>query len=194
MKRIIASSIFGILLLVSAIVLSFVVGVTPYAKANPSAFSPATCYTASATTSVAYITPTATSTVACNFGPEGVSTATLAVQVNASSTQSKFTFIVEESMDGVDWYPINNIGQANASKAPQVNFDRGSVTFTFASSTSGFGNIVSTSVLGLNGTPNRTHFVFDIPVRLRQVRVHSVMAPGSLNGATWVHIVPRQQY
>src|SRR3990167_5087095 len=73
-------------------------------KAAVSAFYENSCYTAAATSTQSYMTAgLATTTVTCNFGSEGVRTATVLVVVNSSSTVTQYDFRLEESYDGQDW-------------------------------------------------------------------------------------------
>src|SRR3990167_1777653 len=97
---------------------------TQIAKGAVAYFNPSTCYTGSATTSVAYMTPgTATSTVTCVLGEEGARSAVIAVQATASSTNTMYLFGVEQSMDGIDWFPVRFGLQASTSPTLAVETD-----------------------------------------------------------------------
>lgn len=157
------------------------------ARAAISVFSPATCYTAAATTTLNYMTPgAATTTVTCALGIEGAKSATVNYIVNASSTSAVFTSYVEESMDGIDWFPAPINQEASSTRPIDLNL-RDYVTFTFASSTIGGG--VAGELLGANGTNNRNHYEAVIPVRMKHVRVHTGLT--GVNAGLWVRIVPR---
>jgi len=183
---------------------------TQIVRAAISAFSPPTCYTNAATTTPAYMTPgTATSTVTCNLGSEGARTATIIAEVNATSTNSKYKIFVEESYDGIDYFPTVINQTASTTEASQT-FDAsvtGSVSYKFASTSTLNGVAVGgVGSAGINGTNNRNHFMVDVPVRLRYVRAYAVIpsptmslgcydgvcnATTSYNGAIWMQILPK---
>lgn len=164
---------------------------TLLAKAAALVFSPADCYTANATTTLAYMTPgTATTTVTCPMGSDGADSASLAIQVNASSTATSFNVYVEESMDGQDWYPIPSASTTDAFSLQIRPYS----TFTFASSTIGGTtgmNGASTTFQGYTSTNNRNHYLIDVPVRMKRVRAFTTMPIGSTNGAVWMQIIPK---
>ena len=178
--------VFGLSLLIAG-------NFSKIANAAISVFSPTTCYTASATSSPAYMTTgAATSTVSCFLGAEGARTATIAVEVNASSTLSVFDHYIEESMNGIDWFPVSAPQSASSSPvfSPAL---KSTFTYTFASSTIGATALgASSNQLGVNGTNNRNHYSFDVPVRMKYVRVISALAPSSASGAVWAQIISRQ--
>lgn len=180
---------------VIALTITIVLALSFYTKAKGaiSSFTPSTCYTAAATSTLSYLTAgTGTTTVSCLVGPDGASTARLNVEVNASSTSSQFNFNAEESMDNQDWYPIT-LPQGATTTSPFNVSARYTYTAIFASSTiGGTGNTVSLNGLGVNGTINRNHYSFDIPVTMRYVRVYSSLPAGSTSGGVWMQILPRQ--
>jgi hypothetical protein len=161
-------------------------------------FTPNSCYTAAATSSLAYMTPgTGTSTVSCNIGADGARSAVLAIQVNASSTATTFAFAVEESMNNIDWYPLT-LNQVASSTSPFSITLRGTATLTFASSTIGQTALdASGNQLGALGTNNRNHYILELPTHMRYVRtiasVSTTTGAAPLNGAVWMHILPRQE-
>lgn len=130
----------GLCLLAIALVLSF----SLYYKkieANPSALHNfAGCKTATATTSVSYMTPgLGTTTVACN-APDSSNGAietfkklSLFTYLTASTTASQIKIQQEVSPDGSNWFaaPVSLI--ASTTQAIKLNYD-GSITWTFASS------------------------------------------------------------
>ncbi len=162
------------------------------AKAAALGFSPSNCYTASATTSPAYINGwgTGTTTVSCTSGSDGANSAVLAVEVNGSSTASIVNINVEESMDGLDWFPITP-PQAASTTNPFVIATRGAFQITFASSTMG-GVTADTGSLGVSGTNNRNDYVIDVPVRMKRVRAYATIPAAANNAAVWMQIIPRQ--
>jgi hypothetical protein len=172
------------------IVAFFAFHIPEKAKASLSTFVRSDCYTAAATSSPAYQTPgNATSTVTCKLGVDGADKASVIVEVNASSTASIWNIYAEESMDGQDWFPIASNQSASTSPIVDVT-TRSYASFTFASSTIG-GALGGTNSVGINGTNNRNHYVFDVPIRMKQVRVYSALS--GANGAIWVQIIPKAQ-
>ena len=154
----------------------------------------ATCKSASATSSLTYMTPgTATTSVTCAFPNQAPLTAVLAIEVNASSTLSEFGVIVEQSMDNIDFYPINILQAGGSTTTAPVNLGlRGSWQFTFASSTVGGASAGSAANgVGVNGTQNRNHYQVDIPVSMKYVRALLYPTIGSTNGGGWLQIIPK---
>src|SRR3990167_1045093 len=157
-----------------------------------SQFFPSDCYTAAATTTLNFMTPgTATTTLACNMGGEGAKEAVVVAQVHASSTATEYLFGIEESMDGIDWYPIS--AQQIASSSPIFSlYDKGTVRYTYASTTIGG---VAEAENALNGS--RNNISFSVPTRMSRVRVFVGLAsstnavPARSNGAIWMKIIPR---
>lgn len=169
---------------------------TLLAKAAGLVFAPANCYTAAATSTLAYMTwGAATTTVSCGMGNDGADTAVLAIIVNATSTNTIYNFNVEESMDGHDWYPIA-INQT-ASTSPVLTLtDRRTASLRFASSTIGGGGSPVVSGVGVNGTNNRNHYTMDVPVRMKRVRAYASISSAATttvngNGAIWMQIIPK---
>ena len=193
---------FSAVVLVILGLLYFSGAYTQMAKAAIAAFSPFNCYTGSATTSVAYMTPgKATSTVRCNMSPDGARSAVIAVQVTASSTYTQYKFGIEESMDGIDYYTIRQGIIASTSPSLAVGAE-GIVTYTFASSTTlgGIGGLTGSASTTNHTGINRNTFTLDIPVRMKFVRVWTALASttdsasafNNQNGAVWLQIIPRQ--
>ncbi len=163
------------------------------------------CATATATTSPAYMSVgTATSTVTCpltRVGTDAPSTATLLVQLNASSSATTVRIFIEESIDNIDFYPI---AANQVASSTDLLFDlagRAFVEFRAASSTIG-GNAPGQGTdnrLGVEGLDNRNHYQFEIPVRLNYVRAIASIASSTLvdtcltcgEGAVWMHIIPK---
>ncbi len=196
MKHKLALSISGVILL--AISLAFMPFLIGKVKAAITTFTPSTCYNFAATSSLSYLSKGAgTTTVTCNLGAEGASVAVAKVTVNASSTVTRYNFNIEESMDGIDWFVVTP--SITASTSPVLFFDAlGQLTYLFASSTVGQVALGGAGTAGVDGTNNRQQFLFDIPVRMKQVRVITTLASstagaGSGNGAVNLQIVPRQQ-
>lgn len=194
MTNIIKTFQYGFVIL-AVLAFAYLTGVhTMIAKAAGMVFAPVDCYTAAATSTLRYMTPgTATTTVTCPMGNDGANSAVLAIQINASSTDSTFDVYVEESMDGVDWYPVPS--QSVGSTSPMFALGtRPYSRFQFAAST--VGGSVGGSGIGLSGTQNRNHYELDVPVRMKRVRAYMGMASTSttgaaMNGAAWMQIIPK---
>lgn len=166
-------------------------------KAAQMAFYYPTCYTAAATSTLSYMTAgLATTTVTCPMGVDGADTAILTIQVNASSSATTFNIYVEESMDGMDWYPVNNNQGASTSVAFNVG-TRPYNTFTFASSTIGGVPLTtglkgaSTTFEGYTSVNNRNHYTLEVPVNMRRVRAYAAIPVGSTAGAVWMQVIPK---
>lgn len=185
-------SLLGSIGIVAFLFVAYFMGLnTLLAKASALVFK-TDCYTAAATSTLAYMTPgTATTTVTCPMGSDGADSASLAIQVNASSTASVFNVYVEESMDGQDWYPIG--APDTASTTPYNLSLRAYSTFTFASSTIGGSRSAllgaSTTYQGYEAEDNRNHYLLDVPVRMKRVRAYTGMTGAS--GAVWMQIIPK---
>lgn len=159
-------------------------------RAAISVFSPATCYTASATSTLSFMTfGTGTTTVSCNMGSEGAKQAAIAFQLTASSTGTNLRFTVDESMDGQDWYPVQSLGQelattsANYALAPKAYWE---IQYS------------STTPVGVNQFASQatSSGVFSVPVRMKYIRANAYLASTSghltnKNGAVWFQILPR---
>ena len=160
---------------------------TLLAKATTFAFK-TDCITASATSTLTYMTiGTATTTVTCSMGGDGAQSAVLAIEVNASSTASLFNVYTEESMNGIDYYPINNNQTASTSNPFNIA-QRGYSTFAFASSTIG-GVLAGSNSIGVNGTNNRNHYTLNVPVNMKYVRAY-IYVTGA-NAGVWMQIIPK---
>lgn len=158
-----------------------------FAKANPSYF--VRCQTASATTTVAYMSPGAATTTLtmpssqCNMsGVTAVDSAILHIQYTASSTGPTLVFRVEHSQDGVDWYPETVALAANATST-QLSGDSATYKWIMATSTDNGGS----------GTSARLMRSYTITTPTAYTRViFSVPASGG-NGALWASLVAKEQ-
>lgn len=182
------------LALVGAAIVIFGQAVANAAIAN---FSPNNCYTAAATSTLGYMTPgTGTTTATCNLGFEGARSAAVAVEVNASSSITTYQFYTEESMNNQDWFPVTPNVVASTTN-PTFLTAKGYVQLQFSSSTIGATGLGSSlNGTGVDGTNNRNHYLFEVPVHMRYVRVNAALAsstiPSIQNGAVWMQIIPRQ--
>jgi hypothetical protein len=177
------------------------------AFANPSKLQqPVTCSTqgssatALATTSPSYMRwGTGTSTATCNManagdGTEVFDTAVIAINFSASSTRSNLIGGIEQSMDGVEWYPITAPQAATTTENFSLN-PTGQLNWFYASSTVGGSGVAATT-----GTSTRA---VKIPVDMKYVRVWFGLASttgnggsnasGINSGAVWASIIGKTE-
>lgn len=168
------------------------------AKANPSFFIGGQA-TASATTTLTYMTPgTATTTLpqpATNSGnATGINTATLLVQFTGSSTASTINIAFEyaNSDSGVDcsvtqsacdWYRDSLMGY-NAVVSTTTNTVSLGPTNVYSLP------FASTSVGGAGGISSRTTRIINVQTPAQYVRAVITMPAGSLNGAVYAKFLP----
>lgn len=165
-------------------------------------FFPQPAKTATATTSVNYMTVgKATTTVTYDsWGRSGsnqtdigqttgADEAILLVQLTASSTNTVLNITYEYSMDGIDWFQDNTFSMGTSSLASYLVATRNSFTWQYASSTVGGAAVAA-------GTATSTK-AFTVPTPTRFVRavlsLSGVASTASLNGAVWAAIVPKNQ-
>ncbi len=172
--------------------LSVFLAFAPVASANPSSFS-SPAYTATATSSLVYMTPgTATTTVTFDTYESNGTTqvnngntfvadgATLLLAVTASSTASVFVVNLEYSVDGIDWYQNNRATYAAGAIAIVTP---NSFTYTYASTTPGGGNVLPTSSRGAKA--------INLDTPTRYIRAFITMT--GANGGVYATIIPRKQ-
>lgn len=191
----------SLIIIIAILLVAVAVGFAPNVKAARSRIQqPTTCSTQGtsattlSTTSIAYISTagTATSTATCNMrnageGTEVFDTAVVAIQLTASSTTSTLVGKVEESMDGIDWYPILRTGIAT-STAPGGGISvlsDGTLSWTFASS--------STNGAGVAGNNNFATQSFEIPVHMNYVRVWFASKIGGNRLGVWANIIGKTE-
>lgn len=157
------------------------------ARANPSFF--VRQQTASATSTVTYITPGAATTTLTydtgNGAAQGADSAALMVQFNASGTLSVLQADIQYSQDGTDWYATSFAWNPNttvATSSPSIGTVQ-QFNFGYASSTIN---------RGANTTATTTRIVV-IPTPTRYVRAVFTLAPGSPNGVFWAEFIGKRQ-
>lgn len=165
--------------------LAIIVGTAHTAEANP-IFFPTTCQTATATTSVTYMSAgLATTTLSCDSyssgNPRGALRMSLLTQFAATSS-SILKINIEYSQDNIDWYQDG--GNINFNFATTTKpFDIGQVnsyTYNYSSTTPGLGaalNATSTRIVLINTPTRYVRAVYTIP-------------SGSTAGAVWAQLVP----
>ena len=167
-------------------------GIYYTASANPSRVQqPVTCSTQGtaadtvlATTSVTYLSLTATSTITCNMATAGDGTqvwdsAMLNIQLTASSTGTLLCRRVSYSYDGVDYYPLQRTLTASTATSSRESITWAEDCFSFASSTN--------SDFGGSLTLMKTSA--EVPVLNRFVKVEFYRFPGTWQGAVWANLV-----
>jgi hypothetical protein len=171
---------------------------TQTAQANPT-FFPQTATTATASTSLAYMTQgTGTTTLAydsygiCGTNQSqstlsGAASAQVNVQITATTTGNPNVLNLnarfEESQDCIDWYPV---------AAPLTT---ATTTLLTSNPYNSFNLTISTSTLsaGGSGTATRIHESFAIPTPERAVRVVFSDPTGGGTYGLWAQIVPTKQ-
>ena len=205
-----------ILSIITGIVLGAVLfGFSTISYANPSNFANSSS-SGAATTTLTWLTATTNATTTTsvydtyqrngsNQTNSGNTLATdsaiLKIQVNASSTATKFTIALEYA-DGTEsgtdcstlpascaWY-ADNFSQATSS-SPVINITPSNTyVWTFASSTiGGVSNV--TGLAGYNGTNNRDQKIINAPTPLRYVRANIIVS--GANGGVWTSFIPKKQ-
>lgn len=162
-------------------------GLAYFAHANPSYF-PASVSTATATSTLVYMTPgTATTTLTLNSFSAGNTTKTdkavLAFQYTASGTAPVLQAVIEYSQDGLDWYPAGykqpDPASGGFASTTQTIFTP--ITWNLAT---------STNMQGGSGTLTRIHDSVAIDTQLQWVRVKFIVPVGGGNGGLWAQIIP----
>lgn len=168
-------------------VLAGVAFVAHPALANPSFFN--RFQTQPATTTLAYMTPgTGTTTItAINSTNNAFTSATLNLQVTATSTGVASSVLanvrVEASMDNVDWYPIAVVTTTATTSLLTTN------------PYNSYSLVLATSTVAQGGTGSATLMMrsFDIPVKERHLRAVISNPAGGGNYGVWGEIVTQQQ-
>lgn len=175
------------LLLASMIaIFGFLFSFVNAAHANPSQF-PAPVSTAPATTTLAYMSPgNATTTLQLDSYSGGINyatnLATIAIQYTASSTAPTLKFRIEDSPDGVDWYPRSN-ALVSLATTTVLSGNSAEYQFTFATSTD----------FGGSGTASRLHQSLTTNVPMRYMRVKFYVPAAGGNGGLWATIIPQKE-
>jgi hypothetical protein len=175
-----------IVIAIFALALLSAVGVT-LVHANPSFFY-AGAVSASATSTVAYMTPgTGTTTIqydtyTATGNTQATDRAALALQFTASSTNSTLLINLEYSEDGIDWYQDAITTITATTTRPVLLAPVNQFKWTFASSTAGIGAVASTT--------NRDTRIITIPTPTRYVRALMSLQLGGTNGAVWGKVIP----
>lgn len=175
------SFIYGFVVL-AILTIAYLMGAhTMIARGAVSVFSPSTCYTAAATTTLSYMTAgTATTTVTCPLSFEGADSATLALWVQASSTSSVIVGQIEYSDNGIDWYQNNQ--DIFAAGAIAIATPSNSFTWTYASTTVGGA--------GVGASTNTGAKLVKVATPTKWVRV--ILSNTGTNVGVWAKLIPRQ--
>ncbi len=178
------------------VAVALLIGVSNYhvARANP-LVSATPVKTASATTSLSFMTPgTGTTTLTYDTFAVGgaiISTtkatyAALLTQFTATSTASAVNINIEYSDDGVDWYQDGGTSYNYSTTSKPYDLSQAaSFRLNYASSTAGLGAIPASS------TPATRLVILNTP--LRYLRAIYTIPIGASNGAVWAQIVPTKE-
>lgn len=158
------------------------------ARANQSTF----CYgesTSAATSSPNYMTPgTATTTLTtstrCASRDVPLDSLVATLQLIASSSTSRINGGIEQSMDGIEWYPASTNLQATTS--PSYTLDSaGLFSLGFASSTPGGAIVPSYN--------NRITRLIDMPTNMPYARIWLANSIGAGRVAVWAQFIGQRQ-
>lgn len=152
------------------------------AYANPSAFAP-TKETAAATSTLVYMSPGAATTTLSYDSLSGDSTKvdslTLAFQATASSTAPILNARLEDSPNGIDWYP-RAIGVGVPATTTSMSTPYNVLSFILSTTTDNGGS----------GTSSRVHESFTVTAPMRWVRVVFSQPVGTTNLGLWAQMIP----
>lgn len=175
------------------------IGITAFgfyftAAANPLGFSQG-AKSATATTSVSYMTPgTGTTTVLydsyevngtnqTNNGNTWVpNSITVLTQIIGSTTASLVNAQVEYSMDKQDWFKLAPIG-ATSTEIVYINDE--AVSFQLGA--------LGDRDAGLGGVASSTRRAFTLDVPTRYVRLVFTVPIGNVNSSVWAQIIPKKE-
>lgn len=148
-------------------------------------------FTASATSTLAYMTPgTATTTITFDAGvnqANGSDMATLLIQYTASTTGPSLRFRQEFSSDNIDWYS-ENLGTVPTLMS--LNSTTTALVSPFHDYTV---NFATTTDNGGSGTNARIMTSLQIPTPTRYTRVRFYVPASGGNGALWAEIAAKKQ-
>lgn len=160
------------------------------ASANPSTF----CYdqTSNSTTTPTAMTPgTATTTLTTTncAGATALDSAEVEIQYTTTATAPVLKMRIEDSFDGIDWYPDNGISFLPAlPSAGQASTTIATTPFREYSFT-----VSTTTDNGGSGTSSRVHLSFPIAIRAPYTRLKFYIPTGGGNGSVWAQFVGKRQ-
>ena len=147
----------------------------------------------STTTRAFIIAGTATTTATCNMtragsGTEIFDVASLQILFSGSSTVSTLNIDIQDSVNGVDWYPRSmgwNVATGVASTTPSLGQIQ-TYTLTFASTTAD-----RSAVTNANSTVAARSIL--LPTQATFIRAVFTVPIGSANGSVWANFVGKTQ-
>lgn len=152
------------------------------AHANPSAFAP-TKETASATTTLVFMAPGAATTTLTYDSLSGdsvkIDSLTVAFQATASSTGPTLNVRLEDSPNGIDWYP-RTVGAGILATTTLMTTPFNTLSFVLSTTTDNGGS----------GTSSRIHESFTVTAPMRWVRVVFSQPVGTTNLGLWAQMIP----
>lgn len=158
------------------------------AYANPSQTPPIKSLNNTASTTQVYMTP-GTATTTLTYDSFSVSTdtkfdqVTIAMQVHASGTPVTVKFRVEDSYNGIDWYPRSTTITTGTTTIVSGSFSEYSIQIATSSDLLGG----TGAVLGVT---TRVHQEVTVDTPMRYSRYIFYLPPGSGNAALWAVAVP----
>lgn len=159
------------------------------AKANPSQILPPKA-TAVATTTLQYMSPGAGTTTLSYDALSTGGTDTifdkmqLVMQYTASSTAPSLKYRIEDSRNGIDWYP------RSATVSGQTNATTTQITGNFADN---LWTVATTTDNGGSGTSARVMQSVLIDMRMRYIRAIFYVPASGGNGGLWAEFNPTKQ-
>lgn len=182
-----------LLAVVGVIALSVLVWKPEIVKGAVAVFSPATCYTAAATSTPTHIASGATSSpISCGLGLEGSRSATLQVIYAASTTAAQLLIFTEYSMDGITWFEDELLSQG-ATTTSRIGVNTANrYSWQFASSTDGQpegpGYFCFTGQISRGDCDQK---IMNIPTPTQYVRYYFVTVGGAAD--VWADLRPRTE-
>jgi len=181
------NSISAVGLVFSLLAVSMFASFPGSAHANPSKFAP-TKETAAATTTLAYMSPGAATTTISYDSLDGdsvkIDELTIGFQYTASATAPTLNVRLEDSRNGIDWYP----------RAREVFPVLPGITATTTLMTTPFNSLSfvlsTTTDNGGSGTFARIHESFTVKAPMRYVRAVFFVPTGGGNGGLWAQFMP----
>lgn len=172
---------WGLLAIASLGVLAYAALMPFVASAAPSIFADIKT-TAAATSTLQYMSPGAATTTitydSLNGDAAKINSLNVVFQYTASSTAPVLLARLEDSQDGIDWYPRTVV--AAVATTSLMTTPANVMSFTLSTTTDNGGS----------GTGNRVHESFTVAAPLRWVRVIFYVPQGTSNGGLWAEMVP----
>lgn len=185
MKLTINSKVFTGIIVITAAVVMMMFSFIKNTHANPSFFLRS--QSASATTTVSYMTPGTATTTSPSFdtgvgAAQGADSAVLLTRFVGSTSAAILNITLEYSQDNIDWY--SDRLSAGATTTQAINITQ-STTYSLTAQGNNPG--------GIGGTASSTLRSIVVPTPTRYVRAVYSIPVGSTNGSVWGEFVAKRQ-